>query len=385
MAGCVKIVSWQIVLTDHQVYTMRALQDVSGEPLTIISGVKELEERQLQGWTSPDISGLHVQYLPRSGWWREGLDVLRKHQNAIHMFNGLWGDRRFFFLLIEAQRRGIKTALMTEPYAEVAVGYLSEDSHWRAKAKAFLRPLVYKFVGGLVARRFIAVFAISEKAIEQCVRMGVGQEKVFPFGYFVPAIQCDSPTGIETEEPPVKLVFVGSLIQRKGIQILVEAMRISRSACSNILLDVYGSGDETQLTGVMGVSYKGLIPFGNAQKVIARYDALVLPSLHDGWGVVVNEALLQGVPVLVSDQVGAKTLVEKSGAGIIIKAGDKYAWGEVFEHISVDCECLKLWKLNAISYKEQLSPEIAAQYLYDGLQHALGVVRKKIKNPWYII
>jgi len=380
----VKIVSWQTVLTDHQVHTMRALQDVSGEPLTIISGVKELEERQLQGWTSPDISGLHVQYLPRSGWWREGLDVLRKHQNAIHMFNGLWGDRRFFFLLIEAQRRGIKTALMTEPYAEVAVGYLSEDSHWRAKAKAFLRPLVYKFVGGLVARRFIAVFAISEKAIEQCVRMGVGQEKVFPFGYFVPAIQCDSPTGIETEEPPVKLVFVGSLIQRKGIQILVEAMRISRSACSNILLDVYGSGDETQLTGVMGVSYKGAIPFGKAQEVIARYDALVLPSLHDGWGVVVNEALLQSVPVIVSDQVGAKVLVEKSGAGAVVKAGDVATWSGLFQRIALHPDSMHAWKTNAEKFKEHLSPKLAAEYLYNVLLNASKSKVEKAQSPWYL-
>jgi len=68
-----KIVSWQSVLTDHQSHTLRALQKVAGEPVLIVSGVKELKERQAQGWTAPDVSGLHVHYLPSSGWWRDGV------------------------------------------------------------------------------------------------------------------------------------------------------------------------------------------------------------------------------------------------------------------------------------------------------------------------
>jgi len=319
-----KIVSWQSVLTDHQSHTLRALQEVAGETVFIISGVKELKERQAQGWTAPDASGLHVHYLPSSGWWRDGVSILRENSDAIHLFNGLWGDRRFFFLLLEAQRRGIKTGLVTEPYSDVATGYLNEEFALKSHVKVILRPWLYRLAGFLVAKRLCAVFAISEKAVQQFLRIGVKKERMFPFGYFVPPMKNDRREPLE-QARGLRLVFIGALIKRKGIQPLLEAMKSCHEQEVDVSLDVYGPGDESMLAGTVGVRYRGVIPFGEAQRVIAGYDLLVLPSLYDGWGVVVNEALLQGVPVLVSDQVGAGILVKKSGAGAVVTAGDAVA------------------------------------------------------------
>ena len=48
----------------------------------------------------------------------------------------------------------------------------------------------------------------------------------------------------------------------------------------------------------------------------------VLPSRHDGWGVVVNEAIGAGLPIIVSDRVGARDLVENGVNGFITIAGN---------------------------------------------------------------
>jgi len=379
-----KIVSWQSVLTDHQSHTLRALQEVAGEPVVIISGVKVLKERKGQGWTEPDTTGLDVRYLPSSGWWREGVSILQEDPLAIHLFNGLWGDRRFFFFLLEAQRRGIKTGLVTEPYSEVATGYLNEESTLKNHVKVILRPWLYRLAGFLVAKKLHAVFAISEKAVQQFLKIGVRKECMFPFGYFVPAMENDRREPPE-QVPGLRLVFVGSLIKRKGIQTLVEAMKACHEQGVDVSLDVYGPGDESMLASAEAVRYRGVIPFGEAQRVIAAYDLLVLPSLYDGWGVVVNEALLQGVPALVSDQVGARALVEKSGAGAVVTADDAVALAAYLKDLSLHADRLRVWKGAADTFRTCLMPEVGARYLYDGVCYTAQEANKKPENPWYIV
>ena len=49
---------------------------------------------------------------------------------------------------------------------------------------------------------------------------------------------------------------------------------------------------------------------------------LVLPSLHDGWGAVVSEALIAGTPVICSDACGSAGVVEASGVGCVFPSGD---------------------------------------------------------------
>jgi len=363
-----KIVSWQSVLTDHQSHTMRALQAVSGNPLVIISGVKELEERKSQGWGKVDTHDLNVLYLSSFGWWKEGINILNQYPDAIHIFNSMWGDKRFFFLLLIAQKRGIRTALMTEPYAEVGLGYLSEGRAWVEKIKAYFRPTLYRCAGWVVAKKFMAVFAISKKAEEQFINIGVPRSRVFPFGYFVPKVHVRSSLQREKSHR-IKLIYVGTLIQIKGIQTLVETMTLCEKRGLDIKLDVYGFGDSSILGEVSSIEYKGVIPFGEAQKVIVDYDVLVLPSLHDGWGVVVNEALLQGVPVIVSDQVGAKTLIDNSGAGEVFPVGQAEALLCILDRVEKNIDMLEQWKNNAIDYRSEIEPEVAAKYLYQHLHN----------------
>ena len=61
----------------------------------------------------------------------------------------------------------------------------------------------------------------------------------------------------------------------------------------------------------------------NAEAVaeIARHDLFLLPSRFDGWGAVVNEALMCGVPVVCSDNCGAAELLGESWRGEVFRTG----------------------------------------------------------------
>jgi len=70
------------------------------------------------------------------------------------------------------------------------------------------------------------------------------------------------------------------------------------------------------------VRYEGFQPPEKLPEYFAQADVFVLPSRHDGWGVVVNQALGAGLPLLCSDAVGAAhDLIEPEVNGLIFPAG----------------------------------------------------------------
>ena len=69
------------------------------------------------------------------------------------------------------------------------------------------------------------------------------------------------------------------------------------------------------------MTFSGFLPLDELPAEFAAADAFVLPSRHDGWGVVVNQALAAGLPVIATEAVGAAELLSAPGTGAVIPAG----------------------------------------------------------------
>jgi glycosyltransferase involved in cell wall biosynthesis len=382
-----KIVIWQSVLTEHQAHTLKSLESLIGEPIEYVLGARELLERKQQGWTSFSLDNLSVHELPEKGWWGFAGKILLHYPDAIHLFCGLWADRRFFPVMLRAQWRGLKTALMMEPFADTAVSYFGERRRVRDQLKHLLRPILYFLGGHLVAARTISFFPISSKAVDQFSFAGFQKDRIFPFGYFVPPSLSQ---GSDVVSPgslnELRLVFVGSLIERKGLPVLFDAVALARQSGAEVSLDVFGPGDPAIFSNVpAGVVFRGSVEFGKTQQTVANYDLLVLPSLHDGWGVVVNESLLAGVPVIVSDAVGAHVLVKTSGAGAVFPSNQSDHLGVLLIDLARDPERLGVWRSSARNFRKMLLPETAAQYLEQCLRYADGADARRPESPWYCL
>ena len=115
------------VLTGHQSHTFHHLSGLCGEPVEYVLGSRVIQERQDQGWTESNVAGLSIHELPSQGWWAFGKNIIAQFPDAVHIFNGMWGDRRFYPLLVYAQLQGVRTSLITEPYADVLVSYFSKN------------------------------------------------------------------------------------------------------------------------------------------------------------------------------------------------------------------------------------------------------------------
>ena len=126
------------------------------------------------------------------------------------------------------------------------------------------------------------------------------------------------------------ILFAGKLIPRKGPEDLLEAFMTLESRHpgeEKLRLVFAGDGELRQrlesLAEAHPVTFTGFVNQGDLPALYGSADLFVLPSHDEPWGLVVNEAMASGLPVLVSDRVGAGyDLVRPGTNGWTFPAGD---------------------------------------------------------------
>ncbi len=204
---------------------------------------------------------------------------------------------------------------------------LFADSCRALRRRALLWRDRFRVLGRWRASDF--VLGMGHMGAEWYRAAGFPANKVFPFAYFLDPVDGEmgsTKTGNGCTD--FGIIFVGRLIRRKGVDVLLRAL--AGLAAASWRLDVIGEGPERQslqsLSDALGlgsrVRWHGLVGNAPARKMILRSDLLVLPSHHDGWGAVVNEALLSGVPVIATESCGSAVSVAASGLGAVVRPGD---------------------------------------------------------------
>ena len=384
-----RVVSWHPVLTDHMSYTLEALQNVGGIDLSINVTTEEHIDRQAQGWVKHHKIAAPIHKISSRGWFQQVLKQLWRNKNAVHLFGSPFEQPRLICALILAIVMGIKVYLISEPYSPVAFGYQNDRRRIVARIKAALRPVIYRMYGAILRQRLAGVFAISPLAVSQYQRIGISKDRIFPFGYFVPktgATSANSAGHGTREVSGLRLIFIGTLIGRKGLDILIDAVRSLRLDGDDISLDVYGPGDHQHFNfDESTVRYCGKLPFGTVQEIMVSYDLLVLPSRYDGWGVVVNEALLAGVPVICSDKVGAAAIIEKWRCGAVFESENVVDLCRRLKQCMVG-EAMLAMHQAANEVGTVLAPEVAGKYMYEVI-NSVTFNEKPARPvcPWYEI
>ena len=114
---------------------------------------------------------------------------------------------------------------------------------------------------------------------------------------------------------------------------------------------------------------------------MAEADVLVLPSLYDGWGAVVSEALMAGAPVIASDACGSAGVVQASGAGGVFCADDR----DALEALLVRAIDAGPWPVPArralAGWAQCLGAHAGAAYLERILAHTEGRAARPLP-PW---
>ncbi len=111
--------------------------------------------------------------------------------------------------------------------------------------------------------------------------------------------------------PRTRLLYVGQLVRRKGVHLLLDAVARQQTRGMTVSLALVGDGPEraalehqARSQGLSYVRFCGAADSDLIQRAYRGADALVLPTLEDVWGLVANEAICCGTPVACSTLAG---------------------------------------------------------------------------------
>lgn len=128
-------------------------------------------------------------------------------------------------------------------------------------------------------------------------------------------------------DAPLSLLWAGTFSIRKGAHILLDAWRrhaLGRQARLRIFGSI-GLPDRVMQPLPAGIEVRGSVPRDELLGHYRAADALLFPTLCDGFGLVATEAWSRGVPVITTERAGAADLLKPDRNGLLIRAGDSGA------------------------------------------------------------
>ena len=357
-----KIIFWQNIISPHQVDFLKELS--SRYEIILIVGEILDAERQQDGWEIPHYDYLKIIISPEINL----LDQYFKDPEDIHVFSGIAAYRTVY--------AGFKKAISYS----AKIGILSEPIHLKG-IKGFLKLLRGNYQRLKYGNKIGFIAATGDLGTRTYQKFGYKATKILQWGYFV------NSTYNQISEKNNNLIFVGNLNYNKQIGPLLNLYLENEFSFDRF--EIVGSGpleDEirSKTKGNKKIKLYGRLTNKEALKILAQSKLLVLPSLEDGWGVVINEALLGGTPVIISDNVGAKILVENSDRGAVFKAGD-------YEQLK---KLLQIWTTKNYEQKdylkiqnwakEKITPVLAADYFSKIICYSFQSQNAKEKPiaPW---
>jgi len=128
------------------------------------------------------------------------------------------------------------------------------------------------------------------------------------------------------ESRPLRIGFLGRLDPKKNLNVLIQAMPL---VSEDVTLVVGGDGhadfrrgllEEAARLGVHNrIEWRGFVDASEKDAFFESIDVLVMPSAYESFGIVAAEAMLRGVPAIVSPRTGVAALIEQHGGGLIVE------------------------------------------------------------------
>lgn len=369
------IVFWQRSPSFHQSAYIRAL--AQNQNIQSVRGVFMSEHsiaRRKMGFPVPDFGNVDVIIDP---------DI---HQFDVLLDEGLSGATNIVSEIVAESR--LKRVIAHPRNPEALVGLLSEGRDWRG-VKGLLRRLHSFGCERLCASKVDFVLAIGHMAKKWFSDIGFSSDKIFEFCYVTEErSNVDSSVVFYGSNDTVNIVFVGQLITRKRVDVLLKAL--GKLSGSRWTLSIIGDGVEKEhlvsLAERLGISasvgFQGVQDNSVVRAAISKADVLVLPSRWDGWGAVVNEALMGGVRVVCSDFCGAADLVRDTAYGGVFASGSVEGLANELS-IQIGRGPVTGEERESIRrYSKAISGPVVAKYLLEIIDYVSGRNQVRPIAPW---
>lgn len=188
-----------------------------------------------------------------------------------------------------------------------------------AKPSWVKRNFIVQTVKNLITNQIDALWLPSDEYDEEYTRLYSKSKIKYLYGYDCidnDLFRTDSEKRVDNK----KIITVSRLVQKKNVKSLLEAWKFVEDNDDSYTLVIVGNGplfDELQgyrqSLGLKRVDFLGVAANEELPKLLFEADAFVSPSLYESWGLVVNEAMAAGLPVLLSTKINAAFTLLKDG------------------------------------------------------------------------
>lgn len=342
------LIFFQNCVSPHQIpYIQYCASKVGVSNVLVVAPRVDYDERVEMGWNSNEL--LEISYINfiLSPTDEVVKSLFSEYKECKCMFSGIRADSDVFRWFGISLSYDVKRYIITES------PYTYDKPLWMHYIRFYLLDYCFvKYIDG--------VFAIGEFCVKY-YRSLSKRWKVFPFLYVtnMEIVQMEEVHG------DLRIVYVGSLSKRKNVGILLESI----IGVPSVQLSIYGDGSEREKLESfvrqksLNVKFCGNIDMKEVQNEMSKHDVLVLPSLHDGWGAVVNEALTQGLYVVCSNKCGAMALLHDPMRGAIFKSGERRNLQQLMSQCSKNVEEIRAGRKARKQWAmEHISGEAVAHY-----------------------
>ncbi|NPV77834.1 MAG: glycosyltransferase family 4 protein [Anaerolineae bacterium] len=198
----------------------------------------------------------------------------------------------------------------------------------------------------------------TRRSVESLIQRPAAGVVAYPAGDRFPSRDIRELISLRSQQnAPLRLLFIGNLIRRKGLHVLVAALELVKEAPWN--LDVVGRvvdptyeaeiRHQIQRAGLSGrVNFLGELDDTELPDLFLKGHILVAPSYYEGFGIVYLEGMAFGLPAIASSAGGAVEIVEDGINGFLLDPGDVKRLAGLIQKFCQDRESLRQMSLQAL-------------------------------------
>jgi glycosyltransferase involved in cell wall biosynthesis len=258
---------------------------------------------------------------------RKGLGIIKKEKiDIIHSNN-----------FAPALAGSILSSISSIPHITIVhdIFSLCGKNYWKmwgkqsdvSRLNVALAPLFERL---MVKLRAYCIHTVSEATKEDLIKFGAKKPiYVIPNSVFYAKNSQISPN-------PVQFLYLGRLVFYKNLEVVIRALDIVKKSEPKVRLVIAGDGPHAnslvalvkKLKLEQNIEFAGYVSEDEKTRLISGSNALVLPSLCEGFGLVILEAFAQKRPVLVSDIKPMSEIISHGKNGFVLGPHDEKVWAE---------------------------------------------------------
>ena len=254
-----------------------------------------------------------------------------------------------------------------------------------------VRPRIKEAFKRLLLKGAAGCIAAGQRAQQYCHQLGMSESRIFIApnaadqhyyqGMAQKLLSLRESLRKEADVKEFTVLFVGRLEEaHKNVSTLIEACGILEQEGKPISLVLAGDGPDgeyykgmTGKTRLKNVRFLGMLDRDTLCRYYAMADVLVLPSKSEPWGFVLNEAMEFGLPLVISEAVGAgPDLVVPGENGFVVPVGDVPTLASALQKLAEDTNLCKRMGETSRRMIQEFSPDRWAQ----GVLRALETIQR---------